>query len=106
MARSLLVSPLELSDVPGRTMRAKKERAITFLEVMALCLSSLFAVRLATSPRARRQVNADDGKEEAKAQTEEHGERPLCHNDRWLGIGDLGLAGLVDRDHRSVFTPP
>ena len=53
-----------------------------------------FAVRLATSPRARRQVNADAGKEEAKQQTAEHEAaimpQPPVVGDWGLGIGGIG----------------
>ena len=91
MARSLLVSP---SGVVGRSSSnwsAKNERAITFFGGDGPLVELAFAVRLATSPRARRQVNADAGKEEAKQQTAEHGERLLCHNIALRGLGTRGL---------------
>ena len=92
------------SDVVGRSRsnnRAKNERAITFLEVMALWLSSLLRsawlhhpvhvgrlmptlVRRRPSSRPRNMVSA------YYATT----------------VGDWGLGGLVDGDYGPVSTPP
>src|SRR5207248_7871588 len=73
-------------------VRKNSKRAITFLEVMALFGRARDYGCLATSPRARRQVNADAGKEEGKCHAAEHVPEimPQKSGDWGLRIADCG----------------
>src|SRR5205814_709013 len=58
-----------------------------FLEVMALFGRARDYGRLATSPRVRRQVNADAGKEEGQCQAAKHVPEIMPQKSRDLGFG-------------------
>src|SRR5229473_5217120 len=59
---------------------------------MALLCRARMAGQPATSPRARRQANADAGKDEGKGQAAEH-VLDIMPQHWGLGTGDWGLAG-------------